>query len=105
MRIVELRHLLVDFDDKTPLTPKNEAVEPVDDPDFEDGEYHDIGMGILVDAKEKGKSVVDSKSVNNDTDLDEFTLISNCVSELADEEPHAESGNGALCSCLVIEIP
>jgi len=49
--IVELYHLLIDFEDKTPLTPMNERVEEtLDTPDIE--ECKEIGMGVLVEGME-----------------------------------------------------
>jgi hypothetical protein len=59
--------LLVDFEDKTPLTPINETVEDTEDlenveetldaPNVKGGErseYEDIGMGVLVEGTEDG---------------------------------------------------
>jgi hypothetical protein len=106
--------LLVDFGDKTPLTPINETVEDTEDvedveetldsPNVKGGkhsEYEDIGMGVLVEGTEDGTDHANSKVINKDPDLEEFTLISNSVSELIYEGDPAASMTGMFFPCPI----
>jgi hypothetical protein len=100
VRIVELHHPLVDFEDKTALTPINERVEEtLDTPDIKEDE--DIGMGVLVDGMEDARAHANSNVVNNDPDFEQFTLISNSVAVLIDEGDSVTSITGILFLCPI----
>ena len=92
--------MLVDFEDKTPLTLINETVEEtLDAPNVDDGErseYEDIGMGVLVEGTEDATDHANSNVVNKNPNLEEFSLISNSVFELVNERDPAASITGML---------